>query len=276
MVQAGRPPDHRGRGHAGDLRSCPGAVTRGPDPGRSGKMIFMPNGPRCLSSRWRLLRVAVRGGQGIRVRRARPARRTGGIAVASLSASRAWPALRRGPPIPAIPSANAPAPRPSSKRPAAEHVDGGGLLGEHGGRAQWQVGDVGEQVHMPGPGGQPGDQGERVGEAVVVGMVLDADQVQAAGVRDRGDPLGDGQAAGVGIDVESELHGLRHDRAPRLEFSHPRQNTLPARTRQRTEVLSQRRRRRYGRTAPSKVAAYQLVFMGIFSTFKPVCGASMM
>src|SRR5208283_3218673 len=54
---------------------------------------------------------------------------------------------------------------------AAEHVDGGGLLGEHDRRAQRQVGDVGEQVHVPGPGGQPGDQGEGVGEVVVVGMV---------------------------------------------------------------------------------------------------------
>ena len=35
-------------------------------------------------------------------------------------------------------------------------------------------------------------------------------------------------------------------------------------------------RRPYGRTAPSKVDAYQPVFMGSFWTFMPVCGASMM
>jgi hypothetical protein len=32
----------------------------------------------------------------------------------------------------------------------------------------------------------------------------------------------------------------------------------------------------YGRTAPSKLAAYQSSFCGIFSTSSPVCGASMM
>jgi hypothetical protein len=36
------------------------------------------------------------------------------------------------------------------------------------------------------------------------------------------------------------------------------------------------RRDAYGATAPSKLAAYQSSSIGIFSTFSPVCGASMM
>ena len=39
------------------------------------------------------------------------------MSMASLSACRACATLRRGPPIPAIPSQNAPAPIPSSNRP---------------------------------------------------------------------------------------------------------------------------------------------------------------
>src|ERR1700758_3816270 len=105
------------------------------------------------------------------------------ISIASLSAPRACPAVRRGPPIPAVPSANAPAPRPSSKRPALSTA-----------------------MVAAGLARRAGDAGGGVGEAVVVGMILDADQVQAARVGDGGDPLGDGQAAGVGVDVESELH----------------------------------------------------------------------
>ena len=49
--------------------------------------------------------------------------------------------------------------------PAAEHVDGGRLLGQHGRRPERQVGHVGEEVHPAGPRGQPGDQAERVHEA---------------------------------------------------------------------------------------------------------------
>jgi hypothetical protein len=98
---------------------------------------------------------------------------------------------------------------------AAEDVDGRGLLGEHRRRTQRQVGHVGEEVHIAGLRGQPGDLGKRVDETGVVRMVLDPDVLQAVGVGDGGDAPGDGQAAGVGVDVQSEPDRLCHGGAPR-------------------------------------------------------------
>ena len=53
----------------------------------------------------------------------------------------------------------------------------------------------------------------------------------------------------------------------------PASAAWPARGRVSVRYLAARP---YGRTAPSKVLAYQPVFMGSFWTFMPVCGASMM
>jgi len=47
---------------------------------------------------------------------------------------------------------------------------------------QRQVGDVREEVNAAGPARQPGDHREGVDELGVVGMVLDADELQAGGV----------------------------------------------------------------------------------------------
>ena len=61
---------------------------------------------------------------------------------------------------------------------AAEQVEAGDALGEHGRRAQRQVRHVRRQMH---PGGLPGEhrqQGPGVQEAGLVGVVLDGDQVQ--------------------------------------------------------------------------------------------------
>jgi hypothetical protein len=93
---------------------------------------------------------------------------------------------------------------------AAEDVDGRGLLGKHRRWPQRQVDHIGEEVDRTGPRGEPGDLGEGIDETGVVRMVLHADVVQPVGVGDGGDAFGDGQAAGVGVDVEPEPDGLCH------------------------------------------------------------------
>src|ERR1700760_145661 len=98
--------------------------------------------------------------------------------MASASACRAWPGLRRRPPMASIASQNAPAPRPSSTRPplsrsrlATERASTAG--GRRGG-----VGPVGGQVHPAGPGGHVAEQGPGVQERRLVGVVLKGHQVQ--------------------------------------------------------------------------------------------------
>ena len=114
--------------------------------------------------------------------------------MASLSASRACPALRRGPPIPAIPSANAPAPRPSSKRPPLSTSRVAACLASMAGGRSGRLAR-GEQVH-----GLVLAASQVIRVSVSVKSALyppGCRPVRGPGVCDGGDPLGDRQAAGI-------------------------------------------------------------------------------
>ena len=63
-----------------------------------------------------------------------------------------------------------------------EHVEAGGGLGEHGRRAQGQVGHVGEEADALGYGNERRDERPGVEEAPLVWMILDADEVEAGPV----------------------------------------------------------------------------------------------
>lgn len=71
-------------------------------------------------------------------------------------------------------------PEAELEAPAAHHVEGRRLLREHRRIAQRQVGHGGEECEPLRAREQVADQRERVEEAALIGMVLDADQVEPA------------------------------------------------------------------------------------------------
>src|SRR5829696_8763927 len=71
--------------------------------------------------------------------------------------------------------------------PSREYVEAGRRFREHGRRAQGQVGDVGEETDAFGNGHECGDEGPGVQETPLVGMVLDAHEVEARPVGGPGD-----------------------------------------------------------------------------------------
>jgi hypothetical protein len=62
-----------------------------------------------------------------------------------------------------------------------------GRFGEHGRRAQGQIGDVGEETDAFGNGNERGDEGPGVKETPLIGMVLDAHEIEARPVGGPGD-----------------------------------------------------------------------------------------
>jgi hypothetical protein len=77
---------------------------------------------------------------------------------------------------------------------------------EHGRRAQRQVGDVGDEADPAGLGHQGRDQRERVEEVVLVGVILDRDQPEAARVGRPGELADAGQLIRVGDDRDPRYH----------------------------------------------------------------------
>jgi hypothetical protein len=63
---------------------------------------------------------------------------------------------------------------------AAQYVHGRARLADHRGSAQRQVRDVGKERDPAGLGQQGGDQREGVQEASLVGVILDADELEPA------------------------------------------------------------------------------------------------
>src|SRR2546426_8664557 len=104
--------------------------------------------------------------------------------IASSTASTVPPPLRRGPPSPAIPSWKAPPPRPSSKRPPLSASSDAAAFAISAGGRSGRFRDVGEERDAVRLGEERCDQGKGVEEAVLVGMVLDSDELQAALVGD--------------------------------------------------------------------------------------------
>jgi hypothetical protein len=89
---------------------------------------------------------------------------------------------------------------------AAELVERGGLLGQHQRRAQGQIGDVGEDADAAGLPQEVADERHRVEVFLLVGMVLDADQVVTEIVDDVRDLDGALGISGGRIEEEAELH----------------------------------------------------------------------
>src|SRR5262249_45036527 len=94
------------------------------------------------------------------------------MSMASLSASTASRAVRRGPPIAVIASQNAPPPRPSCTRPAAGRAGAGGGLGGGGGRPRRHGGRGGYALFLPRRRGDVREQGPGVIDLGGVGVVL--------------------------------------------------------------------------------------------------------
>ena len=100
-------------------------------------------------------------------------------------------------------------PEPELEAAAAQEVERGGLLGQHRGRTERQVGDVGEEAQALRLREQRPDQGERVEEAPLVRVILYAHEVETAGLRGAHHrPRG------------LELVGRGNDRDAELELSH--------------------------------------------------------
>lgn len=92
---------------------------------------------------------------------------------------------------------------------ARQQIGGSGLLGDDRRAAQRQVGHIGKEPDPLGSCGQPRDQRERVEEAPLVRMVLDADQVETELIREphRRQKLVDGVR--VGTRENAELQSVR-------------------------------------------------------------------
>jgi hypothetical protein len=89
---------------------------------------------------------------------------------------------------------------------AADHVERRCRPRQHGGRAQRQVGDVGDEADPAGLRHQGCDQRERVEEVVLVGVVLDGDQPEAARVGRPGELADVGQLVRLGDDRDPRVH----------------------------------------------------------------------
>ena len=74
--------------------------------------------------------------------------------------------------------------------PAAEQVEARGRAREHRRRTQRHVGDVGREVHAFGARRDPGQQGRRVVEARLVGVVLERDEVVSGCLGELGEAHG--------------------------------------------------------------------------------------
>ena len=106
------------------------------------------------------------------------------IAIASSSASNASRFVRSGRPMPATAFQKFPAPEPELESAAAHDVHRRRGLGDHRWVAHRQARDVGEEPEPLGPRQQIGDQRIRVEVAPLIRVILDADEVEAALLRD--------------------------------------------------------------------------------------------
>ena len=86
--------------------------------------------------------------------------------------------------MPATASQKLPAPSPSSNRPPLITSSEAAALASMVAPAHRQGGDIREEAQARGAGQEVGDQGEGVEVPPLVRMVLDADQLQAAPLRE--------------------------------------------------------------------------------------------
>ena len=117
--------------------------------------------------------------------------------IASSRAAPRSPGSRRGPPIPATASQKLPAPIPSSNRPPLiTSSDAAAFASIVGGRIG-QARDVGEEAQPRRASEQVGDERERVQEAPLIRVILDADEVEPGALR--GEDLLDDLRIGLGV-----------------------------------------------------------------------------
>jgi hypothetical protein len=97
-----------------------------------------------------------------------------------------------------------------------EDVEAGGGLGQHGGRPEWQVGDVRHEPQFRGPAGQYADDRERVQEVRHVGMVLNGHVVETRALGRLRVVQESSRAVAARAEKDAELRGV-HGGLQRLE-----------------------------------------------------------
>jgi hypothetical protein len=97
---------------------------------------------------------------------------------------------------------------------AGKQSETGGGLGEHGGWTQRQVRHRRHERHVFGASGEERQQGPRVIERGLVGMVLDGDVVKARCVDLLGQPKRIVRVFPHRVDVRAEQHRQRHVKPP--------------------------------------------------------------
>jgi hypothetical protein len=95
-------------------------------------------------------------------------------------------------------------PEPELDPASADHIQTRRGLGEHGGRAQLQIGHIRHEVDHSGQGDECRHQGPGVEEAALVGMILDPDELQA-GTLDRPSGRRRSLEIGHGVEVAAEF-----------------------------------------------------------------------